>query len=196
MIGKARRRAGRLGDNMPRSVYTDFADGAEVREYLDSAEDWLHRVRKVKGFAVTVPDAATGCTKVVDIAARDENEARLVSEALRHTPLAVETFKGVVRGKPKAVRDAGEREALRATAQSFLQRSRESKLAPGSMPPTVQVVKVRRAKRYGENVYVMVVRYMQTNHPSPGWEGGSIHKGDQGLAFAGQINLNNTALGF
>ena len=177
-------------------VYTAYADAGEVEAYLYGAEEWLHRIRKAKGFAVTVPAASTGFTKVIDIAAKNEADARRISCELRHTPLEIEQFKGVFRGEPKVVRDPCEKERLRTLAQEFLQRSLDKVRIEGAGRSIVEAVKLRKAIRYGQNVYVMVVRFTQENHPTPGWEGGNIHKGDQGLAFAGDINIDNTPVAF
>lgn len=191
---------------MTKSIYTAYAEEGDTEDYLDGAKEWLKRIRKVKGFAVTVPDASTGMTKVIDIAAKNAHEARRISDELLHAPLEVEQFKGVIRGKPKTVRDPDEKSMLKAKAQKFLQASLDAvtvKLGDKGSNwsgyvggRSIIVVKsVRKAIRYGENIYVMMVRFTQTNYPSPGCEGGSVHKADQGLVFAGEVNLDNTALG-
>lgn len=189
---------------MPKSVYTEYAGREEVEWYIETAKESLAKVRKAKGFAVTCPDARTGFTKVVDIAAKDEEAARQIASELQHTPLEVERFKGVIRGKPKVVRDPEEKAMLIAKAEAFLQAKIDSSTARQAHQDwegrvggrsTVKATRLRKAVRYGENTYVMVVRYTQTNAPSPGWVGGSVHKGDQGLIFAGDINLDNAPLG-
>jgi hypothetical protein len=193
------------GRNMVRNVYTYYAESAAVQDYLSSSADWLTRIRKVKGFAVTCPDASTGMTKIIDVAAPDEETARRICQELQHSALEVVPFKGVVRGEPKVIRDPGELGMLAAKVRTFLQRDRDghtiSPEEPGSNcegcvggTSTIEVNRVRKAIRYGENVYVMVVRCTQTNAPRPGYTGGNVNKFDQGLAFAGNVNLDNTAL--
>jgi hypothetical protein len=104
------------------------------------------------------------------------------------------------------VNDSSELAMLAVKAQAFLQAySDANTISPGDPgsswagyvggKETYEVNQVCKAMRYGINVYVMVVRCTHTHDPRPGYEGRDVEQFDQGLVFAGDVNLQNIALG-
>jgi hypothetical protein len=191
---------GRLRESVPKPTFTWFIGPKSMKVWFDSAESSLHRLRRVKGYSAEVLDS-TGERASIDITAKDDAHVPEVVRSLGCQLLSYVQFKGVIRGKPRLIKDAKELELLAVLSDRLLSQEDAKHIIkpgePGSewsgyvhTGPSVRTAKVRRAVRYGENTYLCVVRFTPK---ATGAVGGGC-RFDQCLGIAGGLLVLNVGV--